>query len=265
MRGNVIEEEDGWARGRRIEAIGTNIRDAGKLWDNQLQGNPDPAVFSQSIDSVDQVLAGVSAPADVKLKLATEQKASRAQNYGRGLIEKDPAAALAVLGSGALDQWLQPDDKKVLVNEAQTGVRVALADQRRQVSQAASQVHVDAQGLNSAIERGDLPDDKDVDGVIARARALQTADPGLKNVADTLEYNRGKLKMSRITDKWTPVEWAHARRPAGGQGRAGQGERRRAAAAQGSCRSCARPRKRGSRTILTASRRRRASLRRRST
>lgn len=203
LRGNLVEQEDGWQRGRRIEAIGTNVREAGRLWDNQLQGNPDPQAFDQALKDVDTMLEGVNAPADIKDKLSREQKANRAQNYGRGLVEKNPGAGLAVLKSGMLDHWLSADDKKVLVGEAETGVRVAAADLRRQQSQAEQQLNQDITEFSQRVTRdGELPSDQEAAELIARAQTLAP------NRVDDIRHDVGTLKLSRETDKWTPADWS---------------------------------------------------------
>lgn len=202
LRGNLIEQEDGWQRGRRIDAIGTNIAAAGRLSDNQLQGNPDPHILDQSLKDVDTTLAGVDAPADVKEKIGREQKASRAENYGTGLIEKDPVAALAVFKSGILDAWLKPDSKRQLIDRAETGIRVAAADARRVASQEISQLHEDVTEFQQRVDRGELPSADETQKLTARAQAL-----GEANLVDDIGYSTGKLKLSRITDKWTSAEW----------------------------------------------------------
>lgn len=204
MRGTLIEQEDGWARGRRISAIGTNGAEAGRLWDNQLQSNPDPTVFEQALHAGDDFWNGVTAPADVKDKGLREWKAGRAQNFARGLVEKDPASALHLLETGALDAWLDPNDRKTLVDEAQSGVRIAAADARRVATQAEQQVRQDKAEITQRIDRGELPSDDEVKGLVGRAQAL-----GLTDLVDDIGYSVGKLKMSRETDKWTPADWEH--------------------------------------------------------
>jgi hypothetical protein len=207
MRASTIGDEDTWARSQRIASIGTNAVEARRLRGNMLQGNPDPKALDQSLKDIDTFWGGISAPAEVKAKGALEDKEDAAYNYAHGLNEKDPHGGLAVVESGALDTWLKPEHKKELINEAQTNIRIADADARRQVAQQAAQVRVDAEATDAQISRGELPSDDQVKGIITRAQALSATDPSLKNVADTLTYNLGKLKMSRITDKWTSAEW----------------------------------------------------------
>jgi hypothetical protein len=207
MRSNLVNDEDGWARGRRVEAIGTNVKEAGRLWDNQLQGNPDPQAFEQSLTAVDTLLAGVDAPAPIKDKLGREEKANRASNYLEGLIEKDPVAAKATIKSGVMDLWLDPKDKRRLLDASDTEIRVADADARRRDTQAAEQVRADASDISSKIGQGVLVPDEQVAAVVGRAQALEDRYPAMKGVADGLQYDLGKLKYSRLTDKWTSAEW----------------------------------------------------------
>jgi hypothetical protein len=204
MRARLVGDEDGWARGRRIEAVGTNVREAGRLWDNQLQTNPDPHALEDALKAVDTTLEGFDLPADVKDKLGREEKASRAYNYGHGLNEKDPAAGLAAAQSGIFDQWITPEQKKALVNEAQTNVRIADADARRVQAQAVAEVRQAVTEFKQRVDRGELPSDEETGKLVGRAQAL-----GLADVVDDIGYSTGKLKYSRITDKWTSTEWEH--------------------------------------------------------
>jgi hypothetical protein len=138
VRANLIGDEDGWARGRRIQSVKTNATEAQRLQNNQLQNDPDPHSFDAALKAGDAFWDGVDAPADVKDAGRREWKEGTAYNYAHGLNEKDPSAGLVVLHSGLLDQWLTPEHKAALVNEAQTNIRIADADGRRVLAQQAS-------------------------------------------------------------------------------------------------------------------------------
>lgn len=136
MEANALADADGWARGRRIEALGANVRDAGDKLDNVLMGNPDPANFEFSIGATKTMVDGLNVPQTVRDKLWKEQTGRRARSYIKGLTKQDPAAAAKVIASGTLDDYLDPDDKAVLTDQAGVGMRMVEADQRR--SQAAA-------------------------------------------------------------------------------------------------------------------------------
>jgi hypothetical protein len=100
--------------------------------------------------------------------------------------------------------WLKPEHKKELINEAQTNIRIA--DGRRQRRQVRSRRRRSASTRKRPTTdqpRRAGPSDDQVKGIITGRRRWSATDPSLKNVADTLTYNLGVLKMSRITDKWT--------------------------------------------------------------
>jgi hypothetical protein len=204
LRARVLVDEDGWSRGRRVEAIGNNVKEAGRLWDNQLQTSPEPQAFAESLKAVDTTIGGLNIPKDVAEKLAREEKASRASNFLEGLIEKDPAAAKVAIASGSLDQWLDPKDKRRLLDASDSEIRVAAADMRRQQAQAEAQVREDIGEFKQRVDRGELPSDEETKKLAARAQAL-----GLPNLVDDVQYTTGKLKLSRETDKWTLADWAH--------------------------------------------------------
>lgn len=202
LRGSLVENEDGWARGRRIESIGTNAKDAGRLWDNHLQSNPDPALFEQSLAAGDTFWSGVKVSADVRDKGIKEWKASRASNFLEGMIEKDPVAAKVLITHGALDEYLDAKDKRSLLDKSDTEIRIAEADARRAQTQQVQQLNQDITDYKQRVDRGEVPDDKEPQALVSRAQAL-----GLTHVVDDITYTQGKAKLSRETDKWTANDW----------------------------------------------------------
>jgi hypothetical protein len=204
MRANLINDEEGWSRGKRLQSIGDNAKEAQRLGGNALQSKPDPVALEQYFKDGDTFWAAADAPVDLKKEGLRQWKANGAENYATGLTEQDPHAALAVLQSGTFDPWLETDNKRQLIDRAETGVRVAEADARRVQSQALSQLHEDVTEYKQRVDRGELPSDDETKTLVGRAQAL-----GDKNVIDDVQYSSGKLKFSRLTDKWTSAEWEH--------------------------------------------------------
>jgi hypothetical protein len=204
MKAGLVVDEEGWARGRRVSSIGTNANEANRLWSNSLQSNPTPDAFQDALKAGDTFWSGAQVDAATREKGKREWNSDVAKNYSTGLIEKDPASALVLLQSGALDLWLDSDNKKALIDNAESGVRIALADARRAHSQAEAQVREDIGEYKERVDRGELPSDDDTKTLVGRAQAL-----GLTNLVDDVNYSSGKLKMSRETDKWTSAEWEH--------------------------------------------------------
>ncbi len=200
----TVADEDGWARGRRLEDFKNNVGRAGDTWANTLQTNPDPKLLEHALEERKTTITGFGYGEAITRPLLEEEQSKLAEAYLNGLAEKDPVAAAAVVTSGVLNDYLTPRQLKTLKDGIDTEVRIAAADARRQQAQDEAQLRTDISEMLQRInDRGELPDDKDVDALISRATAL-----GLTERIDDLRYARGKLKLSRETDKWTPREWA---------------------------------------------------------
>jgi hypothetical protein len=205
LKARVIPDEDGWARGRRLETFKTNVGNAGEEWDKTNFGDPDPHVFEQSIEATRTLIEGLPYGRAVTEPLMKEELGKRASSYFKGLTHSNPVAAAAVLKSGILDHYLTPDQVEKLTNENEVDLRIAAADARRVQEQALQQVHQDVTEFKQRVnDRGEVPADKEFDTLVARATAA-----GAPEVVDDLRYMQGKIRVSRETDKWTSADWEH--------------------------------------------------------
>jgi hypothetical protein len=206
-KARLVSDESGWAAGQRVAYQVSNVQQTAQTLGNTILAHPDQGTFDDSIHTLATSIGNQGLAADKSEKLLRDQAQDLAVARAKGLTITDPAQALTWLGSDDAGTWLPADKRAALIDEAQTALRVQAADQRRQVAQAAAAVRVDAQALEAKINQGVLVSDDDISGIVGRAQALQGADPGLANVLEGLRYDQGKLKYSRLTDKWTSTEW----------------------------------------------------------
>jgi hypothetical protein len=203
-QGRLLEEEDGWARGRRIEHIGKNFRDATNSWANQLTVTGNEDVLATALKERETTVGGLGVGEAISGPLLEEARRGLVSSYYEGKIEQDPASAVALLTAkeNPVNAYLKADDLRRLKDRADTEVRVRLADANRIRSQAEAQVREDVGEYKQRIDRGELPSDEETTKLATRAQTL-----GLTNLVDDIGYSSGKLKMSRLTDKWTSAEW----------------------------------------------------------
>jgi hypothetical protein len=206
-KARLVGEESTWASGQKVAYQVTNVQKTAQLLGNNVLERPDQATFDDSLKTLATTIGNQGLPADKTEQLFREQAQELAISRAQGLTISDPKAALQLLGGDELTPYLPADKRTQLIHQAETAIRVQDADQRRQVTQAAAQVRVDAQTLNDKISQGVLVSDDDVAGLVSRGQALVAVDPGLKNTIETLQYNQGKLKYSRLTDHWTTNDW----------------------------------------------------------
>jgi hypothetical protein len=212
VQSEAVVDADAFSRGKRLKNIGDTQQEATDNWAAQVMLHPEPSGLADAVKERSSTIAALDAPDDVKHKLLKQSLDTVEYAYGQGLTRGDPQAAKAVFESGLLTH-LTPEHRLALLNANETDLRIADADARRQLAQQAAQVRVDAQALTAKIGQGVLVGDDELAGVVKRAQALAAADPGLANVAETLQYDEGKLKYSRLSDKWTSAEWDQAINP----------------------------------------------------
>jgi len=146
LRARVFASEDVWEIGQRRELAVANVEETGRLLRNQLQTRPDPAALQNYLDvtrSTIMVTEGI--PADLAERLVREQQAGLVKSYLGGLIEQNPSAAREIISSGALNQWIDPDDAARLLDNSDSEIRVREADARRELAatQSAARAEID--------------------------------------------------------------------------------------------------------------------------
>jgi hypothetical protein len=236
-RARLIGDESGWAAGQKVAYQVTNVKETSQTLGNAVLQRPDDGTFNDSLRMLATTIGNQGLSADKSEQLFRDQAQSVAEARAKGLILGDPAQgsgpekALDWLGGDQAATYLPADKRAELISEAETALRVQAADQRRQTALTTEQWRAAVTAATTDVSRGVLLPDDQLQGLIQRGQSLQASDPTgqVRNTLDQLQYDEGKLKLSRVTDKWTSAEWDHAINPLAAkvaQGKASEDEQR---------------------------------------
>lgn len=171
LRGDVEVKEAGFAAGLRANKVVSDYSSARDLAANGLFTNPDRAGLDATISAHDEVVDGLTVSAEVKAKLKAENRALMAEQYARGLAERDPYRLRAEIDSGAMNALLKPDQLAEMRNRADTEVRGREA-QARMEEAARRQAIAAARAAAQQAERDRRDAARDyVDGIYVAAQA----------------------------------------------------------------------------------------------
>lgn len=162
---------------RRDQFIARGIREWGQTAVNQIATQPE--LYDSFQDSMDDVIA--DAPAGLQGALRDELGNDLATAYGTARINDDPAALIADLNSGALDQRLNGRTKQTLLDAATREIErrqreSELAERRRQ-AELKQRVKAEIDDIDQILETfGTVPENR-----LAGLQALagQAGDPAL--------------------------------------------------------------------------------------
>jgi hypothetical protein len=184
---------------KRSEGV---VRDYGAARDisaNRIRRLERPEDYATEIELGHDAIAGLNLADDVKAKLHDEWDQVGGVSFLRGMLDRDPATAKAMLAQGLFDE-LDPDTVDQLLAGADVEIRraaaaqehaaaLSLADFRERVRTEKERA---AQGIDNAEA---LP------GLISEARQL-----GLEDVAVDLEGVAADAGLARIYEGATPVQ-----------------------------------------------------------
>lgn len=109
---------------------------------------------------------------EVKQKLIDDTEQRFAVAFIRGMTDRDPQAAQALIDSGAFDGVITGDQVEVLRNSAGVEIRRAEAEQQREQSEALATIRGQIQTFEQAESMGLVQDEAAYDQAIAGAQAL---------------------------------------------------------------------------------------------
>lgn len=122
--GRLGASEYQWQEGRRVGKIVTDQGDMRATAANRAFRLADPKAFAEEMSLGRQgieALQGV--PEDVRDGLLRDYEQAVSVSFFNGMIERDPASVTRVLGTGAFDDILQPEQMERLRNGADIQVR----------------------------------------------------------------------------------------------------------------------------------------------
>lgn len=117
-------------------------------------------------------IASLNVPDKVKQQLTDETEQRFAVSFIRGMTDRDPTAAQALIDSGAFDGVLTGDQVEVLRNSTGVEIRRVQAQKEREVSEALATIRGQIQTFEQAEGMGLVQDEAAYDQAIAGAQAL---------------------------------------------------------------------------------------------
>ncbi len=89
-----------------------------------------PEVFLDIVSEQNNFVDELDIPPNLKTELKRQLNAEAAKNAARGYIELDPAGAKKLLADGELDEYIEADNKAVLMGQANTRIKGLAAEER---------------------------------------------------------------------------------------------------------------------------------------
>lgn len=117
-------------------------------------------------------IATLNTSDEVKQKLIDDTEQRFAVSFIRGMTDRDPTAARALIDSGAFDGVITGDQVEVLRNSAEVEIRRVAAEREREQSEALATIRGQIGVFKQAESMGLVQDDAAYDQAIAGAQAL---------------------------------------------------------------------------------------------
>lgn len=156
----------------------------------------DPKVYAHELRFQMDAIAQLNTSDEVKQKLLDETEQRFAVSFLRGMTDRDPQGALALIDSGAFDGVITGDQVEVLRNGAGVEIRRAEAAREREVSDAKAQLREQLQVFETAERAGLTTEPEQFDAAIAQAQAI-----GDDSLAAELTIKKANQAFIRV---WGP-------------------------------------------------------------
>ena len=188
--------EANWEVLRGQEKVVENVEQTLRVLDGEARRAATPLEFDKVLKAYREGLAGLDLPDEVKGKLDVEVQQRAAVGFIRGMTDRDPAAARALIDSGAFDGMISGDQLDVLRNGAEAEIR--RVEREREREQAEAVANVQAQ-INQLIQFEGL-------GIAQPVEAYDDAIQAAMAIGDTkLVTQLTALKNNNeFTREWSP-------------------------------------------------------------
>jgi len=201
-RARVIGEEDGWQRGQAVEYRVSNIDTQGTALANIQATHPSADGLADSLGQIKTAIALQEVPPGVKDKLVKEQSRKVVMAWGNALQTSNHEGLLATLDSGALNQYLEPEDIDRLRSGAIVEGRRAAAAQKAVIAETKATLLEDVRMTNARLGAGDyIPDDE------LEEKQKAYAGAGLEVESFNIGVARSRNLVNRETRDWTPQQF----------------------------------------------------------
>ncbi|RIK92871.1 MAG: hypothetical protein DCC73_11375 [Proteobacteria bacterium] len=182
LRADVVEQAQAFeARQRAAQQVGNFARTV-DLNRNTIQD--DPAKFGPLYAKSMAMVAALTLPPDAKAKLAADTQDGLASSAVIGEISRDPDAALDKLKKGEWNQYLTPEAKIKLTNQAEAEIAQRAALARRAQAEQRVELGNRLEDFKANLDAGLPVDPEEIGRAAAAARAINR--PELARAIDTM-------------------------------------------------------------------------------
>lgn len=132
----------------------------------------DPKVYAHELAFQIDAIAQLNTSDEVKQKLLDETEQRFAVSFLRGMTDRDPQAAMALIDSGAFDGVITGDQVEVLRNGAGVEIRRVEAQREREQTEIKAVLREQVQTFEQAETLGLITEPEQFDAAIGKAQAL---------------------------------------------------------------------------------------------
>lgn len=207
LRARVLSREDAFERGKRVEHFVEQVDEIGSQHANNMATNPEAtrdggASLVAALSDVEAGIKPLDMAEDVKGKLTREQQRKVAVAWGNRMVTDDHKGLIAVIETGTLNPYLEPEDIASLRSGALVEGRRAEAADRARKSAEEAQAREQLSLFQKRIAAGDQPSDAEFAAHAAIAKTY-----GLEGHAFDLTTAQSEVHINRETRDWTPVQF----------------------------------------------------------
>jgi hypothetical protein len=188
--------EADWEDLRQSEIVVERHQEQFGIAEGRVRRLESPGDYAAEVKIQMDAIAGLAVSDAVKDKLADEAEQRLAVSYLRGMIDRDPAAAQALIDSGGFDGVLTGDQVEALRDSSAVEIRRYEAAAEREKAEQVAVLRENLQTFKEAEQQGLVTDPGQFDQAIAGALAV-----GDKSLALELEGLKANQQFVRI---WGP-------------------------------------------------------------
>lgn len=152
FRGKIDVDEAAFEAGARANKLAVDVGATIDLESNNLFTTPDAKQFPVTMKRVLGTIDALALPAEKKEELANAARDQMGLSFVRGLAQKDPYAARALIQSGQLNDIVGKDKLPSLNERIDGEIRSVEAEQRRQQAEARREAREARQEVGDRIE-----------------------------------------------------------------------------------------------------------------
>ncbi len=164
-----------WEEGRQAEIAIDGYQDSLGIAEGRVRRLQTPTEYRDELAMAMDGIGGLSVSDEIREGLIEETEQRLAVAYIRGMTDRDPVAAQALIDSGAFDGVLKGDQTEVLRNGTDVEIRRIQAQQRREAAEQQAQLREQISYFQQRQGNGFYDDPAEFEPFIAAAQAIGDA------------------------------------------------------------------------------------------